>query len=90
MVKTEWKDKPLLEKVVSISVIVVSVAIIVLAVLQLFDLWYDAGYVYIPLMGINLLLQAYMQWKPNRKIAIFNLCAAVVVFLCTAAVYIIK
>jgi hypothetical protein len=89
-VKTEWKDKPLLEKVVSVSVIVISVAIIVLAVLQLFDLWYDAGYVYVPLSGINLLLQAYMQWKPNRKIAIFSIGAAVVVFLCTAAVYIIK
>ncbi len=88
--KTEWKDQPLHYKVVSISGIMVSVAIIVLAILQLFDLWHDAGYVYVPLMGINLLLQAYIQWNPNRKIAIFNLCAAILVLICAVVVYTIK
>lgn len=86
----QWKDRPLLDKIVSASGIVVSVAIIALAIIQLFDVWSDAGYVYVPLMGVNLLLQAYVQWKPNRKVAVFDLCAAVFVLACAAAVYIIK
>ena len=86
----QWKDRPLLDKIVSVSGIVVSVAIIALAIIQLFDVWSDAGYVYVPLMGVNLLLQAYVQWKPNRKVAVFYLCAAVFVLVCAAAVYILK
>ena len=88
--KTKWKDQPLHYKIVSIASIIVSISIIVLAVIQLFDLWRDAGYAYVPLMGVNLLLQAYAQWKPNRKTAIFNLCAAVLVFTCAIVVYTIK
>ena len=86
----QWTDRPLLDKIVSASGIVVSVAIIALAIIQLFDVWSDAGYVYVPLMGVNLLLQAYVQWKPNRKVAVFSLCAAAVVFACAIAVYVLK
>ena len=86
----QWKDRPLLDKILSVSGIVVSVAIIALAIIQLFDVWSDAGYVYVPLMGVNLLLQAYVQWKPNRKVAVFDLCAAVFALAWAAAVYILK
>ena len=41
----QWKDRPLLDKIVSVSGIPVSVAIIALAIIQLFDVWSDAGYV---------------------------------------------
>ena len=88
--QTEWQSKPLLYKIVSVASIVVGIAIIVLAVLQLFDVWSTAGYVYVPLMGINLMLQAYSQWKPNRGIAIFNLCAAAFILVCAVAVFILK
>lgn len=86
----QWNDRPLLDKIVSVSGIVVSVAIIAMAIIQLFDVWSDAGYVYVPLMGVNLLLQAYVQWKPNRKVAVFDLCAAVFALAWAAAVYILK
>lgn len=88
--KTGWQQKTLPNKIVSISVIVVSAAILVLAAMQLFGLWNDAGYAYVPLTGINLLLQAYIQWKPNRKTAVFILAAAILVLLCAAAVYIVR
>lgn len=85
--KNRWKDATPLWKIASIASILVSVSVIVLAVLQLFDLWADAGYVYVPLMGISLLLQAYAQWKPNRDVAIVNLCAAIIVLICAVVVY---
>ena len=77
-------------RILQILSIAVCIAIIVLSVLQLFDIWADAPYVYIPLMGVNLLLQAYAQWESSRKVAIFSLCCAGVIFICTAAVYLLK
>lgn len=88
--KKNWKDMPLLSKIASAASVIIAVAVIVLAVLQLFNVWSDAGDVYVPLMGINLLLQAYAQWKPNRGAAIFNLCTAAFILTCALAVYIIK
>lgn len=88
--KTKWKDQSLHYNIFSISYIIVPTAIILLAIIQLFDIWRNAGYVYVPLIGINLLLQSYAQWKPNRKIAIFNLCAAVLVLVCAVVVYTIR
>ena len=87
--KTKWKDQSLHYKIDSISYIIESI-IIVLAIIQLSDLWRNAGYVYIPLIVVNLLLRAYAQWKSNRKIAIFNLCATVLVLFCAVEVYTIK
>ena len=82
----KWKDQPLHHKIISISMLLVSIAVMVLAIVQLLDLWPNSGYVYVPLMGINLLLQAYTQWTPNRKIAVFSLCAGVFVLICAICV----
>ena len=79
-----------MDKLASVASIVIAVAVIVLAVVQLLGIWSDAGYVYVPLMGINLLLQAYTQWNVNRKIAVFTLCASVFVLICAAVVYILR
>ena len=86
--KTGWKEAPLLSKIVAVCTIVIAVAIIALAILQIFDVWDSAPYLYMPLLGINLLLQAYVQWKINRGVAIFSLCAAGFAFLCTAVILI--
>lgn len=88
--KQEWKDKPLRFKLVTIASLITSISIIVLAILQLFDVWSDAGYIYVPLMGIHLLLQANMQWKPNRGVAVFSLCSGFAVLACAIVVYILK
>lgn len=88
--KAGWKETPLLHKIATICMIVIATAVVVLAILQIFDVWPSAPYLYMPLMGLNLLLQAYMQWKTNRKVAIFSLCAAGVVFLCAAVILILS
>lgn len=84
--KTNWKETPLPQKLAAICSVFVALAVVVLAILQIFDVWPSAGDVYIPLMGVNLLLQAYSQWKTNRDIAIIDLCTAGLIFLCAAAV----
>lgn len=87
---TRWKETPLQSKLATICTIGVAIAIIVLAILHIFDVWASAPYLYMPLMGINLLLQAYSQWKTNRGVALFSLCVAGFVFICTAVILILS
>jgi len=89
-VKAEWKDTPTLHKVITVFAVIVSLAVVTLAVLQIFDIWTQAINLCIPLMGVNLLCQTYMQWNTSRKTAYFSLGCAVFVFACAIAVFFIK
>ena len=88
--KTKWKDTPMLHKVITVFSVIVSLAGAALVVLQIFDIWTKAINLCIPLMGVNLLCQTYMQWSTNRKTAYFSLGCAVFVFACAIAVFFIK
>ena len=88
--KTKWKDTPVLHKVITVFSVIVSLAVVTLAVLQIFDIWTQAINLCIPLMGVNLLCQTYMQWNTSRKTAYFSLGCAVFVFACAIAVFFIK
>ncbi len=88
--KTKWKDTPTLHKVITVFSVIVSLAVVTLAVLQIFDVWTQAINLCIPLMGVNMLCQTYMQWNTSRKTAYFSLGCAVFVFACAIAVFFIK
>ena len=88
--KTKWKDTSTLHKVITIFSVIVSLTVVTLAVLQIFDIWTQAINLCIPLMGVNLLCQTYMQWNTSRKTAYFSLSCAVFVFACAIAVFFIK
>ena len=88
--KTKWKDTPMLHKVITVFSVIVSLAVVTLAVLQIFDIWTQAINLCIPLMGFNLLCQTYLQWNTSRKTAYISLGCAVFVFACAIAVFFIK
>ena len=88
--KTKWKDVPLIHKIVTVVSIIVALAVIVLAILQMFDIWTQAINLCVPLMGVNLLCQTYIQWNTSRKTAYFSLGCAAFVFACAIAVFFIK
>ena len=88
--KTKWKDTPTLHKVITVFFVIVSLAVVTLAVLQIFEIWTQAINLCIPLMGVNLLCQTYMQWNTSRKTAYFSLGCAAFVFACAIAVFFIK
>jgi len=83
--KTKWKDTPILYRVISVFSLIVSIAVVTLAVLQILDIWTQAINLCIPLMGVNLLCQTYMQWNTSRRTAYFSLGCAVLVFACAIA-----
>ena len=88
--KTKWKDVPLTHKIVTAVSIIVALSVIVLAILQMFDIWTQAINLCVPLMGVNLLCQTYIQWNTSRKTAYFSLGCAAFVFACAIAVFFIK
>ena len=88
--KTKWKDTPLIHKIVTVVSIIVALSVIVLAILQMFDIWTQAINLCVPLMGVNLLCQTYIQWNTSRKSAYFSLGCAAFVFACAIAVFFIK
>ena len=61
--KTKWKDTPLAQRIVTVFSIVIALSVIVLAVLQILKIWTQAINLCVPLMGVNLLCQTYMQWN---------------------------
>ena len=90
MSKTKWKDTSLLHKVVTIISVLASLSVVVLAVLQMFDIWDQAINVFMPLMGVTMLCQAYMQWNNSRKVAYFSVGTAVFIFICSIIVFFVK
>ena len=88
--KTKYGNLPLSHKIVTVISVIVSLAVVVLAILQIFDIWTQAINVYVPLMGITLLCQTYIQWNTNRKAAYFSLGCAIVIFVCAIAILFIQ
>ncbi|MBQ8258350.1 MAG: hypothetical protein IJY97_02205 [Clostridia bacterium] len=84
------KEISTLHKVVFAVSIISSLSVVVLAILQLFDIWDQAGNVYMPLMGVTMLCQAYMQWNNSRKVAYFSIGTAVFIFICALVVFFVK
>ena len=88
--KTKWKDTPLSHKIITVFSVIVSLAVVTLAILQIFEIWTQAINLCVPLMGVNLLCQTYIQWNTSRKSAYFSLGCAVFVFACAIAVFFIQ
>ncbi len=79
-----------LHKVVTVISILTSLSVVVLAVLQIFDIWNRAINVFMPLMGVTMLCQAYMQWNNSRKVAYFSIGTAAFIFICAIVVFFLK
>jgi len=88
--KSKWKGTPLLHKIVTIVSILASLSVVVLAVLQMLDLWDQATNISIPLLGVVMLCQACREWNTSRKVAYFSIGTAVFIFICAIVVFFVK
>nr|WP_325183288.1 hypothetical protein [uncultured Oscillibacter sp.] len=67
-------------KPLAIAQILLSVSVIALALLQLTGVWSNAIYLYEPLIGVVLLVQAAQNWNKSRPLAYFSLFASILIF----------
>ena len=84
------KKTSLMHTLVTIASIIISLSIVALAALQISGKYKNATDILVPLLGLNLLCQAYTQWKRNRKIAYFSIGTAILIFICSIVVFFIK
>ncbi|WP_238904769.1 DUF3953 domain-containing protein [Clostridium sp. YIM B02506] len=75
-----WSQKQTHEKVITVMGIVCSISIIILAVMQILDIWENAINVFEPLLGVLMVIQTIQNWKKNKEVAIFSLCVAIFIF----------
>ena len=87
--KAKWSKLSKPDKIINALIIILSVAVIALAALQLLGIWEDSINVYEPLIGVVLLLQAIYHWKKNRTVAIISLCAAGFILACAFVILIL-
>lgn len=77
------KEKTLLMKILFFVGVIASVVIFILAILQLTGVWEDAAYLYMPLIGVIMLIQTAEYIKKNKTVAYLSLTVAVFVFAVT-------
>ncbi len=80
--KERWSQKLWYEKLVFIIGMFCSVSVIVLACLQVFSIWQNAAYAYMPLSALLMLVQAFENRKKKSGLVIISLCAAAIVSIC--------
>ena len=85
--KRKWTEMPVADKFMLIVRIVASILVVAFAALQLLGVWDKAINLAAPLMGIVLLIQSVQEWKKQRGVAIFGLCAALFIFGCAIVVW---
>lgn len=86
----KFMEKNKFERATFIVGIVSSLIVIIFAVLQIFSIWNYAVIVCEIFMGISMIAQAILQWKTNKRIAIFSLCVAAFIFIVAIFVLFIK
>ena len=77
-------------KPLSVVQLVLSISVIALALLQLTGLWANAIYLYEPLLGVLLLVQAAQNWTKSRPIAYLSLFVALLLFGTTAYIVVFR
>ncbi|WP_322545875.1 MULTISPECIES: DUF3953 domain-containing protein [Clostridium] len=89
-IRNIWNQKQTNEKVLSVLGIICSISIIILACMQILVIWKTAINVFEPLLGVLILIQAIQNWKKNKVVAIFSLCAAIFIFLVAIFIFVIR
>ena len=78
-------ESPATKKVMIVLNAILSVAIITLALLQLFDISNTLD-IFFPLFGVKTLLQSLQEWRKSRGSAIINLCVAIFILIASVIV----
>ena len=87
--KSNWKEATNINKIIAVISILMSIALVVLAMLQLFNVWEQAINVFMPLVGVVNLCEAYLNWKQNKAHAIFSIGIAAFIFICSLIILVI-
>ena len=77
--KTKWNEKSTADKTLLVLRIIVSIAVLIGAVLQITGVWDRALNIAVPLLSALILIQSIQEQKENRK------ALAIIGYVCFAA-----
>ena len=77
--KTKWNEKSTADKVMLVLRMVISVVVLVIVSLKLFNVWDKALNVAIPLLSVLILIQSVQEHKEQKK------ASAIVGYVCFVA-----
>ena len=77
--KTKWNEKSTSDKVLLVLRIIVSIAVLIGAALQLTGVWNRSLNIAVPLLSALILIQSIQEQKENRK------ASAIIGYVCFAA-----
>ena len=77
--KTKWNEKSTSDKVLLVLRIIVSIAVLIGAVLQITGVWDRALNIAVPLLSALILIHSIQEQKENRK------ASAIIGYVCFAA-----
>lgn len=89
-VRGRWSQKQTDEKVLYVISSICSISIIILVCMQILGVWKTAANVFEPLMGVLMLIQTIQNWKRNKAVAAISLCAAILIFLFSIFIFVIR
>ena len=81
MIFKDWNKKTLPLKIMTIIGFIISITVIILSLIQIFDTWDKAINIFEPLLGVLMLIQTIENWKTNRSTAYFSLFVAIFIFI---------
>ena len=87
--RPKWVFMSASEKFLFIARTALSACVIIFSALQLLNIWTDSIWLTVPLLGAIMVIQTIQEWKYHRTTATMSLVAAIFLFGCTAAVYLI-
>lgn len=85
-----WFKMNIYEKIALVLKSICSVSVILLVTLQLLGIWGKAINVFEPLLGVLMITQGVMQWRRDRKGAIFYFSLAILVFVITIIIFFVQ
>lgn len=65
-------------RILSLIYVILMLAASFLAFLKIGDVWENAHFAYLPMMMLCFYIQAYLNWRTSRKLAIFHLIVAII------------
>ena len=74
-------------KPLSVVQIILSISVIALALLQLSGVWANAIYIFEPLGGVLMLIQAAQNWEKRKGVAYLSLFVAVFIFVAAIVIF---
>ncbi|MBW9154085.1 hypothetical protein KTC97_15360 [Clostridium estertheticum] len=88
--KKQWSKKQTDEKVLSVLSDVCSISIIIFVCTQILGVWKIETDVFVPLLGVSMLIQAIQYRKKNKEVAKGHLLVAILALVYSIFEFLIK